>query len=195
MTTSRLFDGSGYWGNKFAFQLGGKYYNAFKVDGLMLQGEFNIARPYTFSHGEIELNAGHYNQPLTHLWGGNFYEIIGVARYKKDRWFGTGKLIVGKKGFDFEGSDISYGGDIWRSYDDRISDTGNEVGQGNSTNIFIADFQGGYLLNPVTNLQIFGGVTFRNFSPDQSGDVISENNTTWFTIGLKSSLFNWYMDF
>ena len=36
MTTSRLFDGTGYWGNKFAFQLGAKYYNAFKVDGLML---------------------------------------------------------------------------------------------------------------------------------------------------------------
>jgi len=195
MTTSRVFDGTGYWGNKFAFQLGAKYYNAFKVDGLMLQGEFNIARPYTFAHGDTELNAGHYNQPLTHLWGGNFYEVIGIARYKKDRWFGTGKLIVGKKGFDFEGSDVSYGGDIWRSYDDRISDTGNEVGQGNSTNIFIADLQGGYLLNPVTNLQIFGGVTFRNFSPDQSGDVISENNTTWFTIGLKSSLFNWYLDF
>ncbi len=38
MTTSRVFDGTGYWGNKFAFQLGAKYYNAFKVDG------FNVAR-------------------------------------------------------------------------------------------------------------------------------------------------------
>ena len=31
LTTSRVFDGTGYWGNKFAFQLGAKYYNAFKV--------------------------------------------------------------------------------------------------------------------------------------------------------------------
>ncbi|MCA0933554.1 energy transducer TonB [Lutimonas saemankumensis] len=197
MTTSRVFDGTGYWGNKFAFQLGGKYYNAFKVDGLMLQGEFNWVRPYTFSHGETKLNSGHYNQPLAHLWGGNFYEVIGIARYSKDRWFGNAKLIAGKKGFDFEDerSEFSYGGDIWRSYDDRVSDEGNEVGQGNSTDIFIADFQGGYVLNPVTNLQIFGGVTFRNFTPDVSGDVISKNNTTWFTIGLRSSLFNWYFDF
>jgi len=195
MTTSRVFDGTGYWGNKFAFQLGAKYYNAFKVDGLMLQGEFNWVRPYTYSSKDVKLNAGHYNQPIAHLWGGNFYEVIGIARYSKDRWFGTGKLIAGKKGFDFEGSDISYGGDIWRSYDDRVSDIGNDVGQGNSTNIFIADLQGGYVLNPATNLQIFGGVTFRNFSPDQSGNVVSENNTTWFSIGLKSSLFNWYMDF
>ena len=48
---------------------------------------------------------GHYNQAITHLWGGNFYEVIGIARYKKDRWFGSGKLIAGKKGFDFEGDD------------------------------------------------------------------------------------------
>jgi hypothetical protein len=195
MTTSRVFDGTGYWGNKFAFQLGGKYYNAFKVNNLMLQGEFNWARPYTFSHGVVELNSGHYNQSITHLWGANFYEVIGIARYSKDRWFGSAKLIVGKKGFDFDGSDISYGGNIWRSYNDRPSDTGNEVGQGNATNIFVGDLQGGYVLNPSTNLQIFGGVTFRNFSPDQSGNVISQDNTTWFTIGLKSSLFNWYLDF
>jgi len=205
LTTSRVFDGTGYWGNKFAFQLGAKYYNAFKVDGLMLQGEFNWVLPYTYSHGDANsdnpeefdtgLNSGHFNQAIAHLWGANFYEVIGIARYSKGRWFGSGKLIAGKKGFDFEGSDISYGGDIWRSYDERGSDTGNEIGQGNSTNIFIADLQGGYLLNPVTNLQIFGGVTFRNFSPDESGNVISQNNTTWFTIGLRSSLFNWYLDF
>ncbi len=195
MTMSRVFDGTGYWGNKFAFQLGAKYYNAFKVDGLMLQGEFNWARPYTFSHGVIELNSGHFNQSITHLWGGNFYEMIGIARYKKDRWFGSAKLIAGKKGFDFNGSDISYGGDIWRSYNDRVSDEGNEVAQGNSTNIFIGDLQAGYLLNPSTNLQIFAGLTYRNFSPDQSGNVVSEDNTTWFSIGLRSSLFNWYLDF
>ena len=195
MTVNRVFDGTGYWGNKFALQLGGKYYNAFKVNNLMLQGEFNWVRPYTFSHGAVELNSGHFNQSITHLWGGNFYEVIGIARYSKDRWFGSAKLIIGKKGFDFDGSDVSYGGDIWRSYNDRLSDTGNEVGQGNATNIFVGDLQGGYVLNPSTNLQIFGGVTFRNFSPDQSGNVISQDNTTWFTIGLKSSLFNWYLDF
>lgn len=195
MTMSRVFDGTGYWGNKFALQLGAKYYDAFKVDGLMLQGEFNWVRPYTFSHGVIELNSGHFNQSITHLWGGNFYEAIGIARYKKDRWFGSAKLIAGKKGFDFEDSDVSYGGDIWRSYNDRISDEGNEVAQGNSTNIFIGDLQAGYLLNPSTNLQIFAGLTYRNFSPDQSGNVVSDDNTTWFSIGLRSSLFNWYLDF
>jgi hypothetical protein len=104
---------------------------------------------------------------------------------------------VGNKGFDFENDDpdYSYGGDIYRSYNERVGNEGIEVGQGNSTDIFIADLQAGYVVNPVTNLQLFGGFTFRNFSPSVSGNVVSEDNTTWFTIGLRASLFNWYFDF
>jgi hypothetical protein len=195
LRVSEVFDGSGWWANKFAVQLGAKYYDAFKVDGLMLQGEFNWARPYTFSHPVEQLNAGHYNQAIAHLWGANFWEVIGIARYNHKRWFGNAKLIFGNKGFDFDGSDISYGGDIYVSNTNRPSDYGIEVGQGNSTDIFIADLQAGYVVNPVTNLQLFGGFTFRNFSPAQSGNVVSEDNTTWFTIGLKANLFNWYFDF
>ena len=194
LRVSEVFSGDGWWANKFAVQLGGKYYNAFKVDGLMLQGEFNWARPYTFSHTVEELNAGHYNQAIAHLWGANFWEVIGIARYNKNRWFGNAKLIAGNKGFDFDDG-VSWGGDIYVDNDLRDSEYGNEVGQGNSTDIFIADLQAGYVVNPVTNLQLFGGFTFRNFSPSVSGNVVSEDNTTWFTIGLRASLFNWYFDF
>ena len=195
LRVSEAFDGSGWWANKFAVQLGAKYYNAFKVDGLTLQGEFNWVRPYTFSHTVEQLNAGHFNQAIAHLWGANFWEAIGIARYKNNRWFGNAKLIFGNKGFDFDSSDRTYGGDIWIDNDLRPSDYGNTVGQGNSTDIFIADLQAGYVVNPVTNLQLFGGFTYRNFTPAQSGNVVSEDNTTWFTIGLRASLFNWYFDF
>ena len=195
MTVDKVFGGDGYWGNKFAIQVGAKYFNAFKVENLMLQGEFNWARPYTFSHGTVELNSGHYNQPISHLWGANFWEAIALARYSKNRWFGNAKVIFGEKGFDFDSSNVSYGGDIYISYDNRLSDTGNEVGQGNTTNIFIGDIQAGYILNPSTNLQIFGGFTYRSFTPNQSGNIATDDNTTWFTFGVRSSLFNWYFDF
>jgi len=195
LTVGELFSGEGYIGNKYAIQVGAKYYNAFKVNNLMLQGEFNLVRPYTFSHAEPTLNSGHYNQAISHLWGGNFWEAIGIARYSKNRWFGNAKLIIGKKGFDFQGDAISYGGDIYRSYLDGFSDYGNDIAQGNTTNIFIGDLQAGYVLNPTTNLQLFGGFTYRNFTPSVSDNVATENNTTWFTIGVKSDLFNWYFDF
>ncbi len=194
MTMSRVFDGSGYWGNKFGLQFGAKYFNAFKVDNLMLQAEYNWIRPYTNSHQTVSLNYGHYDQPLSHTWGANFWEAIGIARYNKDRWFASAKLIVGKKGFDFNGSDISYGGNIYKSYDDRVSDYNNEVAQGNTANIFIADLQAGYIVNPVNRFQLFAGFTYRSFDPIQAINSAPEN-TTWFTVGLKSELFNWYFDF
>lgn len=193
LTVGRFFDGSGYWGNKFALQLGAKYHNAFKVNNLFLQGEFNLARPYTYSHFNPILNYGHFNQPLAHLWGGNFWEAIGIARYKKDRWFGNAKLIVGKKGFDENGLD--YGGNIYISNDNRVADTGVNLLQGNNTSIFIADLQAGYIVNPATNLQLFGGFTLRNFDPTTETTKFKKDNTTWFTFGLRTDVFNWYFDF
>ncbi|MET2983783.1 energy transducer TonB [Aureibaculum conchae] len=193
LTVGRIFDGTGYWANKFGIQVGAKYHNAFNVDNLYLQGEFNLVRPYTFSHKEPTLNYAHYNQPLGHLWGSNFWEFVGIARYKKDRWFGSAKINMGNKGFDING--LNYGGNIYLSYDDRTADTGIELLQGNNTRIFIADLQGGYVVNPATNTKLFAGFTFRKFSPAQVITDTAMDNSTWFTIGLKADLFNWYFDF
>ena len=193
LTVGRFFDGSGYWGNKFGLQIGAKYYNAFNIENLYLQGEFNMIRPYTYAHFDPILNYGHFYQPLAHLWGSNFREGIAIARYNKDRWFGNVKLTFGQKGFDTYG--VNYGGDIYESYTDRVADVGVTIGQGNTTNIFVGDVQGGYIINPATNLQLFGGLIFRNFDPMVSTPTVPKNNTTWFTIGLRTSLFNWYFDF
>ena len=182
------------WRNKFAYQLGAKYFNAFKVENLFLQGEFNYARPYTFAHRNPILNYGNYAQPLAHLWGANFWEAIGIARYKKGRWSGSAKIVLGKKGFDFDQT-TSYGGDIYQSYDIRLGDTGNELTQGNSATIFVGDVQANYLLNPSNNLNLFAGFTFRNFSPETSSATFQKETTTWFTVGLRADLFNWYLDF
>src|SRR5690606_35515279 len=44
------------WKNKFGYQLGVKYFNAFKVENLLLQAEYNRVRPYTYSYNTITLN-------------------------------------------------------------------------------------------------------------------------------------------
>lgn len=185
----------GKWQNKFAYQLGAKYFDAFNVDDLFLQLEYNYARPYTFAHKTPILNYGNYSQPMGHLWGANFYEAIAIARYKKDRWSFSGKLTLGKKGFDFEDEAISYGGNIYQSYEDRFSDVGNELAQGNTANIFIADLQGNYLINPSNRLSLFAGFTYRKFSPKVSTQTYPEGNTVWFSAGIRADLFNWYLDF
>ncbi len=185
------------WKNKFGFQLGLKYFNAFKVNNLMLQMEYNKVRPYTYSHNTIVLNYGHNNQSMAHLWGANFSEAILIGRYHYKRWFGNTKLIFGVRGFDInDGTDnFSYGGDIYRDYNERPFDTGVEVGQGIKTKTFNANLQAGYVINPASNLKVFTDISFRNFNPDATTTSTFKNNTVWINFGLRTDLFNWYFDF
>lgn len=184
------------WKNKYGYQLGVKYFNAFKVDNLLLQMEYNRIRPFTYSHNTIVLNYGHNNQSMAHLWGANFSELILIGRYRYNRWYGDAKFIFGMRGLDFNnGTDnFSYGGDIYRDYNDRPFDTGVEVGQGIKTNSFYANLQAGYLVNTASNLKIFTDITVRNFNPEATTATTFENNTVWFNFGLRTDLFNWYFD-
>lgn len=190
-----FFGGNQNFRNKYGVQLGVKYYNAFKVDGLLLQGEFNQVRPYTYSHNTIRLNFGHNNQPLAHPKGANFREVIGIVNYNYRRWFGIAKFIYGEQGLDFEGDDTAFGGDIFTSEDNRPSDDGIDLFQGNRATTFYADIEAGYIVNPVTNLKIFGSFLYRNFDPEASSANTFSNDTTWFSIGLRTDLFNWYRDY
>ncbi|MTH16161.1 gliding motility protein RemB [Flavobacterium sp. LC2016-01] len=186
------------WRNKFGFQIGGKYFNAFDVKDLLVQIEYNHVRPYVYSHSAVITNYGHNNQSLGHQWGGNFNELVMIGRYHKGRIFGDAKFTVGTRGLDFNTTKDSYnyGGDIYKSYDvKRPYDTGVKVGQGNKTSVFIADIQGGYLINPMTNLKLYGSFIYRNFDPTQETATTFKQSTTWFTIGLRSDIFNWYFDY
>ena len=183
------------WKHKFAYQMGAKYFDAFKVKNLFVQLEYNRARPYTFAHKSPILNYGNYSQPLGHLWGANFWEAIAIARYKKDRWSGSAKVILGKKGFDLDGQIISYGGDIYQSYENRSGDAGIEVAQGNTASIFIADVQANYLINPSNNTNFFASLSLRKFSPNTTISASPSGRNVWFSLGIKADLFNWYFDF
>jgi hypothetical protein len=188
-----IFGGEQSWKNKLGYQIGLKYYNAFKVKNLMLQGEYNQVRPYTYSHDELMLNYGHNNQSMAHLWGANFREFIGIAHYNYKRWYGMAKLIYGQRGLD-TGDGVSYGGDIFMNNDLRPSDNNISLLQGNTTNVFIADLQAGYLVNPSTNLKAFVNLTQRSFSPENV-PADFEKNTTWFNLGFRTDLFNNYTDY
>lgn len=188
-----IFGGEQSWKNKLGYQIGLKYYNAFKVKNLMLQGEYNQVRPYTYSHDELMLNYGHNNQSMAHLWGANFREFIGIAHYNYMRWYGMAKLIYGQRGLD-TGDGVSYGGDIFMNNDLRPSNNGISLLQGNTTNVFIADLQAGYLVNPATNLKAFINLTQRSFSPENV-PADFEKNSTWFNLGFRTDLFNNYTDY
>jgi hypothetical protein len=185
------------WKNKFGFQLGAKYFNAFKIDNLLLQLEYNQVRPYTYSHNSIILNYAHFNQPMAHLWGSNFRELVLIGRYNYKRWFADAKFIIGQRGYDFNTTDDSfnYGGNIYADEDNRVSDTGIKIGQGNKTKSFMTEIQAGYLINPETNLKLFTNIIYRDFNPEAITASTMDSNTLWFSIGIRTDLFNWYNDF
>jgi hypothetical protein len=186
------------WRNKFGYQIGVKYFNAFKVDNLLFQLEYNHIRPYVYSHSTPITNYGHNNQSLGHQWGGNAKELLAIARYHYGRWFGDLKLTYGVRGLDFGTPEDAnnYGGNIYISYNEnRPFDTDVKVGQGNETTIFIADFQAGYLINPTNNLKLFGSLIYRNFDPTQNTLTTFKETTTWFSVGVRADLFNFYFDY
>ena len=193
-----MFGGKGSWKNKVGYQIGGKYFNAFGVPNLYLQAEYNIVRPYVYSHSEIITNYAHNNQNMGHNWGANLNEFIGIARYNKGRWFADAKLNIGLRGLDFDSlSDTkNYGSNIYKDYDlNRYADNGVIVGQGNKTKIFIADLNAGYLVNPIANLKLFANFIYRDFNPTVTTPTVFKETTTWFSIGLRSDVFNWYFDY
>jgi len=186
------------WKNKYGYQLGAKYFNAFNIENLQLQVEYNHVRPYVYAHSNPITNYGNANQSLGHQWGGNFKEVVAIARYHKGRCFGDAKFTYGVRGLDFNTptDSLNYGGNIYRNYNEkRPFDKGVKIGQGNKTTIFIADIQLGYLINPSTNLKLFGSLIYRNFDPTKETAATFKENTTWFSVGLRSDIFNWYFDY
>lgn len=77
------------------FQIGARYSG---IKGLTLQAEFNqMNNPYnTTFEPELE-QFTNYNEPLTHPYGDNFTEIIGIINYKYKRAFAQLKVIQAKR--------------------------------------------------------------------------------------------------
>lgn len=191
-----VFSGDGNYRNKSAYQLGVKWQNAFNVSNLMLQGEYNRVRPYTYSHNTVVLNYGNSNQALAHPWGANFYEAILIARYTKDRWYGIAKGIYGKRGFDVlsNGDDAFYGGNIYRTENDRIRDVGNETAQGNTATYLFGHLEAGYVINPASRLKVFGQVIYRSMAPEFNNAVVRDESTLWLNVGIRTDIMNWSFD-
>lgn len=123
-------EGSGYWGNKLGYQLGGKYIDMFNIPTLDLQAEFNRVRPFTYQHFNVAANFTNYGQVLGHAAGANLNNVNVILRYHPfPAWNFYLAYSQINKGLDEDG--INYGGNPNLSYEvNRVRDFGNEVGQG-----------------------------------------------------------------
>ena len=170
---------NGWWGNKWALQLGGKYVNVFGLPNLDLQLEWNRARPFIYTHITDYTNYTHYSQPLAHPLGANFDEKLAILRYQPaGRWFLTGRLMQADYGLD--PADANFGGNIFKSYITREQNTGNTIGQGIATQVQRADFTLSYM--PAHRLFLELHQTFRR----EESELPAENTNSSLTmLGLR----------
>ncbi len=187
-TFEEVVAGDGYWANKQSFQLGFKTYDPFGLKNFYFQTEFNWVPPYMYSHKTPLKNYGHYNQSLAHPFGANFWESVNFIRYNYKRIFFNYQFIYSIYGEDPEG--MNYGKDIYKSYDTRVSDYGNFIGQGIKTNLLYNDISISYLINPAYNLNFTIGYINRHLKTDTD-----THTTNYFYFGLKTSIGNTYYDF
>ena len=185
---SEVTGGEKWWGNKQGFQLGFKTYDPFCIKNLYLQTEYNWVRPYTYSQRDPLKNYGHYNQPLAHPLGANFWEWVNIFQYNHNRLFFKLHLQYALYGEDPNGK--NYGKDIFKSYETRDSEYGNHIGQGIKTTVFYNNINISYLINPAYNLNFSLGFTYRYLKND-----LRKEKTSYIYFALRTSLNNLYYNF
>lgn len=184
--------GNGWWSNKQAVQFGIKAFDVLKIRDLHFRTEINVVRPYTYQHKSSLTAYGHYNQPIAHPLGANFWESVSIVNYKYRNFFGEIKLIYSKIGYnmtDLSGNTINYGQDVFESYFTRSSEYGNEIAQGLTTKQLYNEMRIGYLVNPKTNFIIEAGVVNRI-----AKNIYGTNSTMLFYFGIRTALTNRYFD-
>ncbi|TGE26195.1 hypothetical protein E5K02_15400 [Hymenobacter metallicola] len=148
LVVSNVRAGNGWWANKQAFQLGGKYIDVAGIRNLDVQAEFNYIRPYTYQHEDRFRNYQHYRQPLAHPMGANLYELLGIVSYQPlPRLNVVAKAFYVKQGLDLENKDVeaqNYGSNVLKTYNTRVQEYGNTVGQGNTTKLAHLDLTASY---------------------------------------------------
>lgn len=116
---------SRWWANKYGVQFGVKG----KIRKMNYRVETNIMRPYVYAHINDGQNGGNQSRPIAHPLGSNFAELLAQAQFPvygrlSCIAYGTFQL----KGYDEK--NLSWGGDIYQSYNNRPMEYGHTIGQG-----------------------------------------------------------------
>lgn len=188
-----FFRQSGAIINKYGVQLGIKTYAPAGIKGLFALAEYNAARPFTYSHWTTLSNYAHYNQPLAHIAGANFHELVGMVNYQSPKgWYLNNRLIWRKTGLDTAG--LNFGSNIFDSYLTGYQGPNNgfgiPIGYGKPAQLWQFEWAFGRVLNPASNLHVELRYIYRSgMEPYAGGD------THWLTLNLRTRIQNLYNDF
>ncbi len=189
--------GDGWWGNKYGVQIGLKMFDVGGIDNLDAFVEYNMVRPFTFSHtasldsfDEISVaNYGHYLQPLAHPLGSNFSEWILAVNYRPaSRIYFGARFFYAQKGEN--SGNINFGGNIFTPNTTRVDDYGHALHQGISNTITTWKLEGSFEI--FHNMFIDAQIILRN---QDSDDVSANLRTNSFMTGFRFNIGNYKIDY
>lgn len=155
---NELTSGNGWWANKYSYQLGTKIADPFGVNNLLVQAEYNRARPFMYSYNNATSDYTHNNQPLAHPYGANFSEWVLNVNYKPHQKVQFNlEAFYNKQGRDNTDS-ISYGGDIFKLNNTRNSDYGINMLNGFVSDVLYANLNASYEIKPNLYFDLGGGI-------------------------------------
>ncbi len=198
---SKLKNDPSNYVNKYGYQLGVKYVDAFGIANLDLQFESNRVRPFTYSHRDSVSNYTHYNQPMAHPLGANFQEFIGILKYQPaPKWYINARAIYYFQGLDSAG--FNFGSNPLLLYNvgrplvnplDPLSgqrENAFKVGSGMKATCLNALIQVSYELKE--NIYIDLSLQHRTY---KIANTTTNTSNTMFTAGIRMNMFKRQYDF
>lgn len=164
----------------FAGQLGAHFFKIASVKNLHAQVEVNVIPKDFYADKNPKLSYSHFNLPLAHIKGNNVGEIIFRADYEVKRVFLAVKSVY-------------YAG---LSGNDSIPMTSNSIFEmqfnvpNQTATTFIQEFELGYRINRKYNATFSIGWKGRFYQ-----SPVQNTEQQMIFIGLKTGIFNQYLDF
>ncbi len=166
-----LTAGTGYWSNKYAFQVGLKTFDIFRCDGLDFQVEYNQARPFCYSQYDALGCYTHLNQSMAHPLGANFKEGVFILNYHHGRARARAQVNVAAYGDDFPSDSVTYGHRPTVASDTRNAQYGVRTLQGLRTDLRYYDISGSFIVNPRTMFNLSAGVRIRTRRSEMTDEI------------------------
>ncbi len=147
-----LISGDGWFGNKWGWTAG-LHYVPRQVAGLDVRIEHTRVRPFTYSHRDVETTFVHFDDPLGHPAGQNFYDYALRLNYQPHlRWSAAMNASYTRRGRNPDGENL--GGNPRESYRTRLQDHGHFIGQGVRVDEYRVEANAGYELLPRMHLEL-----------------------------------------
>ena len=177
---------NGWWANKFAIQIGVKGWDLF-TEGHRFLTEFNITRPFTYTHGSVIQAYGHDAQELAHPMGANFAEWVTRNQFTLGQMELTSNIIWAAYARNSAGQNL--GNEVFTSYTGPFQQFNNSMFQGERHTLLFVETEAAW---PIKNDRLYA---FASNGIRKVWNTTDSPFDLWFQVGLRTNLVRPYRDF